>query len=144
MIVVDASVAVKWFVREAGTAEARSLLVRHVGQPGPSPHDDLAVLGAPELLQLEVLAVLGKRARGGTVVSDYPERAYERLLALRLQLTPDKLFLGNALGLSRRYRHPLYDCLYLAMARFHQAPLATFDRGLADIARQEGLLWIWP
>ncbi|TCZ57847.1 type II toxin-antitoxin system VapC family toxin [Roseicella aquatilis] len=69
-IVVDASVAVTWFVEEAGTPVADRLLRSAALEGG---------LVAPDLLLLEVTAVLGKRARQGQVAADYPGQALRKL-----------------------------------------------------------------
>jgi len=50
MIVVDASVAVKWFFPEAGTAEAQQVL---------ASGDRLA---APALIRVEVAAAIARKA----------------------------------------------------------------------------------
>lgn len=57
MLVVDASVAFKWFVAETGSAEARALL----GMGAP--------LEAPELLLAEVANAVWKMERRGCVMT---------------------------------------------------------------------------
>jgi len=131
-IVVDASLAVTWFVEEPGTPVA-DRLVREAGREGG--------LVAPELLLLEVTAVLGKRAREGKVQPDYPGVSLRRLRRMPIRLTPDAELLDHAVLLSAAVRHPLYDCLYLALARRLDAQLTTLDKGLAALARQEDRLW---
>ena len=131
-IVVDASLAVTWFVEEPGTPIA-DRLVRNAALEGG--------LWAPELLLLEVTAVLGKRARQGKVASDYPGLSLRRLRRMPIRLIPDAELLDHAVLLSAAVRHPLYDCLYLALAQRLDARLATLDNGLAALARQEDRLW---
>ncbi len=134
-LVVDASVAVKWFVEEVGSEEATRLLDGR----GPGPFK--LQLVAPQFLLLEVVAVIGRRARSKAVQADYPAQVLQALRKLRLDLTRDAELLDHATQLSVTLRHPLCDCLYLALSRRFNAPLATFDTGLSEIARRDGLLW---
>jgi predicted nucleic acid-binding protein len=57
-----------------------------------------------------------------------------------LTLVPGRELLDHAAQLSVTLRHPLYDCHHLAPARRLSASLATFDKGLAELARQDGRL----
>lgn len=133
-VVVDASVAVKWFVEEKGSDAAMGLLADSLRKGG-----DLQLV-APQFLLVEVLAVIGKRARNKAVDASYPTRVLQVLRKLKLGLTPDAELLDHATHLSVTLQHPLYDCLYLALSRRLSARLATFDKGLGDIARRDGLL----
>ncbi len=135
MLIVDASVAVKWFVEEEGSPTAHALVrIQHTPEFGLR-------LQAPGMLMLEVVAVIGRRARQGMLDADYPAKVLQALRRLGMVLTPDGEFLDHATQLSMTLRHSLYDCLYLALARRTGFRLATFDRGLADLARRDGLLW---
>ncbi len=66
-IVVDASVAVKWFVLEANSEHARRLL------------DSDATLVAPDLIVAEIATVMWKRQRVGDIS---PEQATEAVATL--------------------------------------------------------------
>lgn len=134
-LVVDASVAVKWFVEEDGSDAAARLLEGR----GPGPFS--LQLVAPQFLLLEVIAVMGRRARSKTVQADYPAQVLQALRKLRLDLAPDAELLDHATQLSVTLHHPVYDCLYLALSRRFSAPLATFDTGLSEFARRDGRLW---
>ena len=134
-LVVDASVAVKWFVEEDGSHAATSLL-----ESSGLRRFSLELV-APQFLLLEVVAVIGRRARSKAVQADYPAQVLQALRKLRLDLTPDTELLDHATQLSVALRHPLNDCLYLALSRRFNAPLATFDTGLSEIARRDGRLW---
>ena len=131
-LVVDASVAVKWFVEEEGSDGATTRLENR-----PFNYH----LVAPQFMLLEVVAVIGRRARSKAVEAHYPAQVLQALRRLGLDLTPDAELLDHATQLSVTLRHPLYDCLYLALSRRLSARLATFDKGLGDIARRDGLLW---
>jgi predicted nucleic acid-binding protein len=120
MIVLDANVAVKTYLEEAGADAATELLA------GPTK------LLAPELIRLEVAGALCRRVRNGELnASEAETRCQHWLSELHkglFTLTPDRDLLPEAIALSMKLKHPLPDCLYLAVAiRFH-APLITADR----------------
>lgn len=70
----------------------------------------------------------------------YPARVLQMLRRMPLTLVPDRELLDHAAHLGVTLRHPLYDCMYLALARRLSASLATFDKGLAELVRQDGRL----
>jgi predicted nucleic acid-binding protein len=104
-LIVDASVAVKWLVDEEHGAEAIALLDR-----------DLLI--APDLLPTEVRNALLARVRHGFEVA----------------LAPTGTLLGRAFELGLSLAHPIYDCVYLALALERELTLVTADRRLARIA----------
>jgi predicted nucleic acid-binding protein len=127
MMVLDANVAVKPYLEEAGAEAATELLA------GPTK------LLAPELIRLEVAGALCRRMRRGELRPEEAETRCRHWLAELdkglFTLTPDRDLLPEAIALSTKLKHPLQDCLYLAVAvRFH-APLVTADRTFHERAR---------
>lgn len=120
MIVVDASVAAKWYLPEEGSAEAMTLL-------GGSEQ-----LIAPSLIKVEVLAAITRRTRKKELTAAEAKEDCEDWLADlgddAVELIPEADILGRAIELSLKIRHPLQDCLYLATAELHRAPLITADK----------------
>jgi predicted nucleic acid-binding protein len=119
MIVVDASVAVKWLVPEHGSDAADRLLTTS------------QKLFAPDLIRVEVAAALTRRFRTGQApegeVREDCDR-WPRLLAEGIvTLTPAEQDYPEAAALALQLKHPFQDCLYLALARRLQAPLVTAD-----------------
>jgi predicted nucleic acid-binding protein len=113
-LVVDASVALKWLVDEPGTDAAFALREWE--------------LYAPPLLRIEAANVLRTlAARGGAT----PEQA-AGLFGL-LQTAPvaivdqDDVLEAEALALALDLRHPVYDCIYLALAERLDLTLVTAD-----------------
>ena len=127
MIVIDASVAVKWLLPEPGDAAAQELLASEER------------LVAPSLIRTEVAAALARRARFGEI----EPRDGEIAMGLWLQtlrdgvigLVADEADLVTALGLAVELSHPLQDCLYLALAERLGAPLVTADKKFVNKAR---------
>jgi predicted nucleic acid-binding protein len=52
---------------------------------------------------------------------------------------PDADLMDEAVALALDNRHPVYDCLYLALAIERREPLLTADRKLAELARGSGV-----
>jgi predicted nucleic acid-binding protein len=114
--IVDASVAVKWFVAETDSLVADEL--------SASNHR----LFAPRLIMTEVANALGRKAVAG-LMSPVEACVYLRSLPQYLDgvLAVDELIepaLENACAL----RHPIYDLIYLEAARRRDAKLVTADR----------------
>ncbi|TWA82379.1 putative nucleic acid-binding protein [Azospirillum brasilense] len=130
-VVVDASVAVKWIIREDASSDALAFLA----QERP--------LLAPDILLIEVAAALAKRVHTGTLETSDADTLLGRLRGLVAQLpltlTPAVDVAERALDLSGTLRHPLVDCLYLALAWSKNAGLVTADRKLAEVAARSGL-----
>lgn len=126
-MIVDASIAVKWFVPEVGREAALQLLLQ-----------DGHRLCAPALIQIEVAAALTRRYREDpTQAEDIKlhlrnwEKSLRRSIPRLHDLEPD---FGAAVALSIQLKHPLQDCLYLALAQRLQLPLVTADKRQAQHA----------
>jgi predicted nucleic acid-binding protein len=121
-LVVDSSVAVKWFVAEgeAGVAEALTLLDGHLSRR--------CVLAAPSHLLLEVLNALSSRGL------DEPDlRAAARsLLGAQLELTPAEQLAEKAAGIAATHGLTVYDAAFAALADELGCDLVTEDRRLAE------------
>jgi len=91
VLVVDASVAVKWLIEESDSAVAEALSVR--------------ALAAPSLLLVECASALWRRAKAG----DVPMRALAgKMRALRLaplRLEPLERHLDHAVELATELQH---------------------------------------
>lgn len=122
LAVFDASVVVKWYIATDPFFDA-ALQAR-----------DEYEAAAPALMQAEVANALWKYIRVGVMNL---EDACEGVAVLEelIALTPDNELLTPALRLSAQLDHPVYDCVYLAMAQRRALPLITADRRLAEQAR---------
>lgn len=88
------------------------------------------VLHAPHLLDVEVVQVLRRFERLGTIDADRAEEALADLRALRLVRHAHEPFLDRVWAL--RHNLSAYDALYVALAEGLPAPLVTLDRRMAD------------
>lgn len=126
-LVVDASIALKWFLPEPDSLAAEAVLRRA---------DDLI---APTLIVAEVCNAAWKRFRRGETTERHMEWIAERIGRMGLGLVPDLALAIPATTIARRLDHPVYDCLYLALAEARQAMLITADRRLHT--RTRGTPW---
>lgn len=86
---------------------------------------------APAFLLIEFSNVLAKFVRRGTLI-DVDAMAYCADLPSTISFpVPDSGLLEPALRLAIQHQHPLYDCLYVALAIREAAPLITADRQMA-------------
>ncbi len=115
ILVVDASVVIKWFVRETLHTEALRLL------------DHPADLHAPDLLAAEVTNIAWKKCRLGEIGKSQAEEIAQAIHRGTPLLYPSALFNERALDLAFKIDHPVYDCLYLACAETLGGTLITAD-----------------
>jgi predicted nucleic acid-binding protein len=120
-VVVDSSVAVKWFVRdgERDVEAARGLLEDHLA--------GVAVLAAPAHLALEVLNALRSRGLG----SGDMQLAARWIMGARLETTPVEMLAVRAAALSAKHVLSVYDAAFVALAESLDVELVTADRRLA-------------
>lgn len=131
--VVDASVAVKWFLPETDSAPARELLV------------EADLLIAPDILPIEIGNVFWKARRLGKMEAVQAEIALATLRGVIVLHSAEAMAEG-ALRLSFALDHPIYDCLYLLLAEQQDAQLITADqrlvRRLHDTKFSHRLRWL--
>jgi predicted nucleic acid-binding protein len=121
-LLVDASVALKWIVQEAGSEPAALLL----GHP----------LCALELLLAECTNAFWKKVRRSEISASDTLLLADVLARADLDLVSHRLLLAHALELSVTLDHPAYGCLYLGLAQQRAARLVTADTRL--LARLQG------
>ena len=124
-LVIDASVAVKWLVHEPGSEAARE---------AAAGADELL---APTFILVEAANALGKRVRLGALGEESARSAWRELLDTPLILVAVELELvEDAMELGLRLRHPVQDCLYLALALHREARVLTADRKFGEAAHR--------
>ncbi len=134
MVVVDASVVLRWFVQQDGHEQAAHWLHRFVTDP--------ALLIAPDLLRFEVHGALARLTPKRD--PSWARRSFQRFdrIGIRMVSTDAKLF-DRALALSAELRIGGYDAVYVAHAEALGVPWLTADRRvlrrLAKDARVQSL-----
>jgi len=91
---------------------------------------------APELMLTEVSNALWRLQRAGQLQPEGLQLCLSRAAALVDQIEPDRHLQVEALALACHWDHPVYDCLYLALARREAAVLLTADQKLMALAAQ--------
>lgn len=132
--VVDASVALKWFVPEIHAEHALRLLRKKFD------------LQAPELIQAEFGNILWKKCRAGEFDGTTAGEILDSFRRSPLGLHPHGAFLKLAWEVALKHRQTFYDSLYLALSMTERARLVTADRkfydALAGMPAERHLLWI--
>lgn len=118
--VVDASVAVKWYLDEPLRGHANQLL------------EETGQLHAPELLVSEVANTSWKRYLRGDIAQSQAWEITASILDSVLQFHPVSGLIKNALGIALTLNHPVYDCLYIACAEQTGSVLVTADARLCN------------
>ena len=123
-LVIDASVALKWFMEEAGSDTARRIL------------DSGEELTAPDLIIAEACNGGWKAERRHLMSAEQVDRMARRLPRVFTRLHPAVVLAPLAIGIARDLDHPVYDCFYLALAERESAPMVTADRRLTERVKQ--------
>jgi predicted nucleic acid-binding protein len=118
-VVVDSSVAVKWFVPEVLSQEAAHLL------------DGSFELMAPDLLFAEFGSVLWKKITRGEIRTDEAGDILAALDAVPLVVVSSSRLGAAALEIAVAYERTVYDALYLALAVARDCTFITADDRLA-------------
>lgn len=116
--VVDASVAIKWFVPEVGSDAAAALL-----QPGNQ-------LIAPDLLFPEVGNVVWKKTRARDITLEQGIEIARALYAMPIEIHATKSLLEAAIRLASASGCSVYDATYVALAISQHSKLKTADQRL--------------
>lgn len=128
MLVVDASVACKWFVAEPQAEAAARLL------------EDGSGLIAPDLIVPEVCNIARLKARRGEISALHGAAILSGLPQLLDELVPSATLARRAFAIASDIGHPAYDCFYLALAEARDTRLITADLRL--ISRLAGTAWV--
>ena len=113
--VVDASVAVKWLV-----AEEDEDIADRLAASGQELH-------APRLMASEAANVLWRKARVGEIERAEAAAAMALLADMPVIWNDDETIGADAVRLALALDHPVYDCMYLALAHRIGATVVTAD-----------------
>ncbi|HEV2364635.1 MAG TPA: type II toxin-antitoxin system VapC family toxin [Caulobacteraceae bacterium] len=125
-VVIDASVAVKWVLDEPGSEQAAELRSEE--------------LLAPSLWLAEAANVLWSRTRSGEISAAEAAERLARLMDAPVATTPIEADIIAAHRLANGLSHPVYDCLYLALALREDTHLITADGRFVDAVDRDATL----
>lgn len=124
VVVIDASVAVKWYVPEPGRVAAAALLSAPI------------VRIAPDLLTAELGNTLWKKIACGELRRDEALAIAAAFVShVPLELRSSRALLQGALEIAAQLRCPVYDGLYVGLAVDEACQLVTADERLIGLTR---------
>ena len=126
-LVIDASVACKWFFEENLSSEARALAASE------------ATFSAPDMLLAECANAAWRRVRSKTIPEAQALAFLKALPQWFESLVPSGRLNEAAFEMACVLDHPVYDCQYLALAEDKETSLVTAD--LAFVLRVGRSRW---
>lgn len=123
-LVIDASVACKWFFEEPLSAEARAL-----AEAGEA-------FSAPDLIVVECANAAWRRVSAETVPLTQAQAFLATLPKWFVSLVPSSRMYARAFEMACVLDHPVYDCLYLALAEDEESRMVTADRAFVSRVRR--------
>ena len=133
-IVVDASVAIKWFIPEIHAIAATRLL-----------HKNLQFI-APDLIFAEVGNILWKKFRLKELTLDIASSILNDFKRLPLNSFESEPLLDTAWQIATTHQCTVYDSLYVALAQTEGCILVTADRVFYNVLSitnlAHTLLWV--
>jgi len=127
-LVIDASVAIKWFIPEVHSDAARRLL----DAPGPYV--------APDLLFAETANVIWKKVRRGELTEGDGRRLVKDICGLAIEAVPCRALAVDAHALASATGRTVYDAMYMALAVRLNTKLMTADDRLWNALRGNPML----
>ncbi len=137
-LVVDASVAVKWYLPDEDYADQASALL------GQFRQGEIKLV-APEQIRYEVPSAItaATRGRAPRLTVEQGWRAIEAFLSLDLEIAGEDELVYLAYGLAHEYGCAFYDALYLALAQDLDLSFITADGRLyRRVWELPAVLWI--
>lgn len=120
-LVIDASVACKWFIEEEGSDEAQQIVAVE------------ETLVAPDLIVAEVSNIFWRKVRLDQMLSSHATAGINGLMITLTEIVPSATLVPRALEISLELDHPAYDCFYIALAESEDVRLITADKRLEDL-----------
>ena len=121
-IVLDASAAANIILR----TDLAPALIEKLGQG--------RLVIAPSLFHSEIANTLWKYVRCGDLSKDTALARYAEAVGLVDAFEADEALATEALPAAIRYSHPVYDLLYVILARRHGCRVLTVDKRLITLA----------
>ncbi len=119
-LIVDASVAVAWFVKENHSDAALSVL------------DERHQLHAPDFLLLEIDNVLWNWVRRKIISLSESDEIREGLRSFPIHTHAFTQLLDSAYAIANETGATVYDCLYIALAVLLKGAVVTTDEKLCE------------
>ena len=116
VLVVDASVVLKWVIPEILSHESERLLL------------DERILISPDIMPVEVGSVLCRKVRKKELSAEKALAAMANIEKAGVQLLPSRPFLAEGMPAALKYGQGLFDMIYLVAASMYGGIFVTADR----------------
>ncbi len=123
-VVIDSSVAIKWFVVEPHSEDARKVLDGY--QMG-----DLNLL-APDLINSEIGNIIWKKHRLQSLNASDAQEIIDAFQTISFTFIPTAVLLGEAYHLAVAHQRTVYDMMYVALSIREQCRFVTADDRLVN------------
>lgn len=134
VLIVDASVAAKWFIEEE-YGEAALSVIREGNQ-----------LHAPDFLLLEMDSIICTWVRRGAITPDEGWDVRNALRQYPIRHHPCISLLDSAYVIATRTGQTIYDCVYIALSAALKGRMVTADRKLCDALKsgpfKQHVVWV--
>jgi predicted nucleic acid-binding protein len=138
VVIVDASVAVKWFLPENGESlvnQAIALLDAY--------EEEKVQFVVPDLFYVEIASAIWKAVRTGRVSRAFADRALVLVHQREFPTVAALKLLDEAFQIASNHGRTVYDCLYVALAIQTNSQLITADERLANsLASRFPVKWL--
>jgi predicted nucleic acid-binding protein len=139
-LVVDSSVAVKWFVVEPYSIEARRILDAY--------QNGILSFLAPDLINAEFGNIIWKKHIFQGLTAPDAQDVLEKFRQLQFTFTLTAGLLDDAYKIAVTHRRTVYDALYLALSVRESCQCVTADEKLVNAigGAYPNLIWLpnWP
>lgn len=135
-LVIDSSVAVKWFVVEPYSVEARRILDAY--------QDGLLSFLAPDLINAEFGNIIWKKNLFQGLAASDAQAILDKFWQLQFTFRPTAELLKDAYEIALAHRRTVYDALYLALSVREDCPCVTADEKLVNAVGTAfpNLIWL--
>jgi len=138
LVIVDASVAVKWYLPETGeslVSEALALLDKYEREE--------VRFAVPDLFYAETASAIWKAVRAGRALRSFGDHALVLLMQRKFPTVPSLKLLDKAFQIAADHGRSVYDSLYVALAVQTNSQLITADERLANsLAARFPVKWL--
>lgn len=139
-VVIDSSIAIKWFVVEPYSDEARKILDQYKA-------GDLNLLG-PDLINAEVGNIVWKKHRLQDLSAEDAQEVLNTFRTVTFHFTPGAELLDEACRLAIAHARTVYDMMYVALSKREKCRFVTADERLVNAIGKHfsDVVWIgnWP
>ena len=127
IFVIDANVGLKWFIEEPRSTAARKILEKG------------NAFIVPDIFIPEICNVVWKKFKNQEVTAEQGQAIVTNVPAVIDHIVPTAELAQRAFDLAVQFNHPVYDCLYLALAERESITFITDDAKLVTVGKKAKL-----